>query len=75
MPTLIPLGVLTTLTEDVVYTLPSKRIIIYSDVALQTSNGIAFGSVGTVSANSATGADAMFVRCSTANANVLITGF
>jgi len=71
MPQSIFAGVPATLTQNVTFALPSQSMWLQASAAVETSLD---GSTWAVLANSTTGAQtsAPFVRCTTANATVMV---
>ena len=60
-----------TLTQNIVYALPTRAVYIHSDTALQVSNVSAFTTSQAITANTPTIVSGLFVRCTTANAIVV----
>lgn len=64
------IGPLQTLTEDQVYALPARAVIVHSDLALEVANDTTFSTNGTITANTPTIVAGGFVRSTTNDATV-----
>jgi hypothetical protein len=71
--TTLTIGNLLELTQNVVYAMPARRVLLFSNVALQVDNDDAFGSSASISANASVEVAAAFVRCTTGTALVRVT--
>jgi hypothetical protein len=67
---LVSLATVQTLTQDVVYALPSRGARIFTSLPLEVSNVVNFATFGTVDANATRNMAAGFVRSTTGNAVV-----
>ena len=71
MPTeILSAGPLYTVTQNQIYALPPKRVMIFSSLAAQVSNDIAFGASQAVTANTPLETSAAYFRC-TAGASLV----
>lgn len=75
MAELLSLGPITTLTQNIVYTAPAKRALIFSNVALQVANDTSFTVPAAVTAATSTELAGGFVRSTTGTAIVRLVGF
>jgi hypothetical protein len=70
----LTLGPIHTLAQNVVYALPARAALIFSNVALQISNNTAFTVSQAVAASTPTEAVGGFVRSTTGAALVTVKG-
>jgi hypothetical protein len=68
----LTIGPAHTLVEDVIYALPTPKVTIHSDTALEVDVDITFSSSQTVNANTPTVVAGGFVRCTTGDATVFL---
>jgi len=70
--TTLTLGPVHSLTQNVIYALPARKSLLFSNAALQTDNDDAFGTASSISANTSTEVASGFVRCTTGTALVRV---
>lgn len=72
MPTTLTYGPVHTILQNVVYALPPRRSLLFSNTALQVSNDVAFATSASIAASTTVESAAGFVRCTTGNALVRV---